>query len=475
MANNINIQTITWELQTSRLAQAKAWQERISSFSNYQLPSLLEEAIAPYNSDKHDMMIDTIDLEIGNVKNESELREQLQMALQKSLKKRQHDLLTAEHYNILQALQSYLKHGTLPWYADKKLFGDAALLYVQLIAFSPAQLKTAIRLHDNASAIRLTQLLGTGQQLISFLRHLSEISEDEIQAIVAFIQTTIFAALNNKEINNRAPHRYQTIFTFKALLQYFFVHQILNMKTFLELWWADVIKNQYLSINEQKLLSEFVSREPSFSAAAVSKIYTKQTRRWADELRNIILDTMPGPLAEPKQNETKAADVTTFYVENAGGVLLYIYLKKVFLETGLLNDDLSFVSQESQMQAVRLLEFIICGHYNFKEYDLVLNKVLCGYDIGAPVIEVEDVPGYDISKANRLLLSAVKSWPKIGNTSVEGFRASFLFRNGKLSQETNNWLLYVERKGIDVLMDSLPYPISIIKLPWMKKPLYVQW
>ena len=35
--------------------------------------------------------------------------------------------------------------------------------------------------------------------------------------------------------------------------------------------------------------------------------------------------------------------------------------------------------------------------------------------------------------------------------------------------------LYVERKGVDVLLESLPWTISIIKLPWMQDSLQVEW
>jgi hypothetical protein len=36
-------------------------------------------------------------------------------------------------------------------------------------------------------------------------------------------------------------------------------------------------------------------------------------------------------------------------------------------------------------------------------------------------------------------------------------------------------MLEVEKKGVDILVKSIPWNISLIKLPWMKKPMHVEW
>jgi hypothetical protein len=48
-------------------------------------------------------------------------------------------------------------------------------------------------------------------------------------------------------------------------------------------------------------------------------------------------------------------------------------------------------------------------------------------------------------------------------------------RNGKLSVVDDGWLMQVEQKAIDVLLNHLPWGIGIIKLPWMNEILYVEW
>ena len=60
-------------------------------------------------------------------------------------------------------------------------------------------------------------------------------------------------------------------------------------------------------------------------------------------------------------------------------------------------------------------------------------------------------------------------------TSVDGFRGSFLIRNGVMADTGELWQLTVEEKSYDILLDSIPWSISPVKFPWMEKPLYVNW
>ena len=74
-----------------------------------------------------------------------------------------------------------------------------------------------------------------------------------------------------------------------------------------------------------------------------------------------------------------------------------------------------------------------------------------------------------------LLVSAVKHWAALKNTSVDGYQASFLRRDGVLEYEEGVWRLKVERKSFDLLLEALSYTISIIHLPWMNGKLIVEW
>lgn len=69
----------------------------------------------------------------------------------------------------------------------------------------------------------------------------------------------------------------------------------------------------------------------------------------------------------------------------------------------------------------------------------------------------------------------ISYWPAIGNTSVNGFRGNWLVRDGLLTELEDKWELTVEKRAYDVLIHQSPFSFSIIKLPWMEKPLHVTW
>lgn len=57
----------------------------------------------------------------------------------------------------------------------------------------------------------------------------------------------------------------------------------------------------------------------------------------------------------------------------------------------------------------------------------------------------------------------------------KGFQRSFIERPGKLEQREDKWVLYVENRGYDILLDSLPWSYRTIRLPWLKKKINVVW
>jgi hypothetical protein len=69
----------------------------------------------------------------------------------------------------------------------------------------------------------------------------------------------------------------------------------------------------------------------------------------------------------------------------------------------------------------------------------------------------------------------------IGNVPVwkslspEGLRQAYLQRKGVLSARNGHWLLQVERKTHDVLLERVPWSFQTIKLPWMNTLLFVEW
>ena len=69
----------------------------------------------------------------------------------------------------------------------------------------------------------------------------------------------------------------------------------------------------------------------------------------------------------------------------------------------------------------------------------------------------------------------ITNWKSVGQTSVAGFRESFLQRRGRLTRKDDAWQLKVEQRAFDMLLDSIPWGFAAIKHPWMERVVYVKW
>ncbi len=162
------------------------------------------------------------------------------------------------------------------------------------------------------------------------------------------------------------------------------------------------------------------------------------------------------------------------FFKNAGIVLLHPFLSNFFKKLSLLEAN-TFKDFHSQSKAVMLLHFLATGSTDIPEYEMTLSKFLCEMPAHMPLDRTLRITKEEKEEAHNLLVSAITHWGVLGGTSPDGLREGFLCREGKLEQEGTGWKLHVEQKTIDILLDRLPWNLSLIKLPWMKEILKVEW
>ncbi|HFA48325.1 MAG TPA: hypothetical protein ENJ95_04820 [Bacteroidetes bacterium] len=162
------------------------------------------------------------------------------------------------------------------------------------------------------------------------------------------------------------------------------------------------------------------------------------------------------------------------YADHAGIVLLHPFLGRFFDNIELLENKV-FKNEKSAETAVHLLYFLATGNTCPEEHELPVFKMMCNWPLKKPIAKEVLLPENYTAKSEALLRAAIGHWDKLKNTSIDGLREGFLQRKGKLEQQPEHWNLTVEHKTIDILMNSLPWSISIVKLPWMKKMLRVNW
>lgn len=162
------------------------------------------------------------------------------------------------------------------------------------------------------------------------------------------------------------------------------------------------------------------------------------------------------------------------YISNAGLIIVNPYITTLFSKLNLIEKK-KFISYEKQVKAVQILQYLVNKQDKSEDPELMLNKLLTGLDPLAPIEKFQEITKEEKEMCDGLLDAIVKHWSALKSTTRDSMRASFFMRSGKLIYEEENWRLKVEQKSIDILIDKLPWSVSMIKLPWMEKSIVVEW
>ena len=187
--------------------------------------------------------------------------------------------------------------------------------------------------------------------------------------------------------------------------------------------------------------------------------------------------TRPAADLPPKNAVTMAEDdaiTQRIYIANAGIVIVGPYLPRLFSMLELTNKG-SFTTLSSAYRAVHLIQYIVTQSTVTPEPMLVLNKILCGLPVSAPIPLEIDLRAQEQAAIEDMLTAIIAHWKAIGRTSIAGLRESFLQREGRLVFTDDAWRLRVESKSFDMLIDRLPWGYTMVKYPWMKRVLHVDW
>ena len=176
----------------------------------------------------------------------------------------------------------------------------------------------------------------------------------------------------------------------------------------------------------------------------------------------------------PTEEDVMPLDVSNgLFVDNAGLILIHPFLKHFFKQAGLLSEDEK--SLTDPFLAVHLLHFIATGREQDFEHTLLFEKYLVGLPFEEIVprnIQISDNLKSEVAS----LLEAVKeNWEPLRETSNQGLQETFLVRSGKLMNLSEHPRLVIERKTVDILLEKLPWSMSLVHFPWIDKLLYVEW
>lgn len=166
-----------------------------------------------------------------------------------------------------------------------------------------------------------------------------------------------------------------------------------------------------------------------------------------------------------------------FPVGNAGLCLFSPWLVRLFGMLGYLDEERKKLKDTaSRVRAVFLLQYLVYGEEReYRKPELYFNRLLAGLSRHVPLPKRLPLTEEEKQTADSMVTGVKANWPQLKGTSVRGFRQSFIARNGTLERQEERWLLTVEKKTHDILLESVPWSFRQIRLPWLKKYIQVVW
>jgi hypothetical protein len=231
------------------------------------------------------------------------------------------------------------------------------------------------------------------------------------------------------------------------------------------------LMKEYISIQKKKPAEFLQGKETQREEMQNEKLAQPEDQKEMLQKEIKVTEEKDILMKKKKDHQHEEDEKEGIYIANAGLIILAPFLSSFFKQIGISDGkDLS-----DRSKAVCLLQYLTGYDKDWKEYDMPLNKILCGAKTGDRIDTDIEISESEKNEAASLLQAVIRNWGILGNTSVKGLQESFLQRNGKLTRKDADWLLQVEQKSFDMLLMNLPWTISMVKLPWMKGMVRTEW
>ncbi|CAQ84193.1 MULTISPECIES: contractile injection system tape measure protein [Photorhabdus] len=316
----------------------------------------------------------------------------------------------------------------------------------KLLAIKKTALLTAInrKLSEKINISPYQQeSVSTWQLILNALKYIQRHNTQEIPEPDAKVISLITTELNDNAINT-AP----IIALFRQVITN---HSPLN-KWLEQLWQTKRISQlckKQLSIEEYQHLSErFIAKHGNKNKSDKKSSMTSEP---------LLLPEHP----PPRQ------------VNNAGILVLWPMLPTLFNQFGLFEKQ-KFIHRQAQFRAVNLLDYLIWGNEETQTERKILNCVLCGLiaDEDTESIPIEPEKQQVIEQWLDAVISQLPAWKKLSRNDS---RQLFLQRPGELLTNEQEIKITVQPQPFDALLNNWPWPLNIAKLPWLDRPLLINW
>jgi len=428
------------------------------------LSETIDKVCSKYISENEWIKIDKIEVDLGrftpyliNTKFTETFEPAFEKALVMKLKKPSLQD-SAKYSSKLEAFIYFLSSGCIPWWVAVDDF-DIDVIALELIRDSFVELAAALNTHKQQKNVWRRIMLQLNQPAKSGIVSLFT----ELESTVALV--------------HNSPHQ-QLIQNITGRL---FIQEEKQLIDFILVNAPAIFQGTLPKEMLIELFEKYVRAEIPGGALQVKSIIQEDITEKPKGSPGIFSNRLPQEMSVQKLldcNNDSVADDTSkeekFLVKNAGIVLLSPFFKSFFTNLKLLNG-IEWQDKDAQYKAVHLLGFLSTGEFEIHEYNLLLEKMLCGLAIDEPLPLKMGLNEKEISEAGDLLQAVIAHWSALKNTSANGLQDSFLRRDGILRKKEDGWLLQVERKTLDVLLDNVPWGFSTIALAWNSEIIFVEW
>ncbi|HTL81434.1 MAG TPA: contractile injection system tape measure protein [Bacteroidia bacterium] len=419
----------------------------------------------------------------------------------------------------LDALAHVLEFGILPWADDQQQRPSLRTLLAEAMEEHPEQLRMMLEeMSDKPHVFRRLVLQIENAQLIYLASLLDCTFSAQLNGIIAEFTRAFRKAADLKPAEN-VQHKTE------KQLQEFIVERTLQFfaRTGTDLNTADIRRSpdvyaeailaellSFTRVDPILILRSEVQRTETSGTSPVKRIVSGSIESFLKKKFNFspaVIEKFKKKKAtkettqqkKPKQNKQqlnadellkKESTVVEemlpeipevddgIYIENAGLVILVPYLPGFFRNLGLVAGK-EFVNDEAKWKGVHLLQWLAYGDEGKQEtteHDLLLNKIICGIEPSEPIPVSIQITDDQKAECTALLEAVIQNWTVLKRSSVHALRVTFLQKEGRLKCENGIWDLLIHRdSAVDILIDKLPWTISVIKFPWNKEIFFTEW
>lgn len=511
----ITIGKVTFDFNMEDESYARQLYGRWDTFSRTSFEQVADDVLSHFDSSDETIEIESLSLDLG-VFPEDEFYDKFPKILAEKLNETFSDFLRnpeshSQQMRIIpvsksriELLACYLQYGFFPWLANTKNLNLETLL-LEAMQMDNDALKLLIhRLGDNEK-VRTRLIWQLSDKMLESIVVLIEPGESGFINTYTHVLVALYPYTGHPEISRQNFRDVVHNLVFAYLLYpnrgYFMrkqfvwqtIYGLAQRYNIQVLSLIDILTSQVQTLSEGKtllpglflILNELrtemkLDGEPHLDIKNSDINTDKQIvqGRTSGENKDDALPTSINNqlINNLKNTEMRNFNEKTYEVQNAGLALTAPYLPILFHRLGYLAEDRrSFVNKEKQIRAIFLTQYLTSENPAYDEASLLLNKLLVNYPLSEPLPRNVELTQIETDLADQMLTSIKMNWDKLRNTAIRGLQAEFLQRKGELEENENAWMLKVEERAYDVLLDSVPWSFQQIRFSFMKKPIYVKW